>query len=393
MVSGALVNQLAAHLHMAGVVVGVLGALVMWLGLRGRVIGTGPVCRACGFSLAGLIADAPKEGQACPECGATLNEKGAVREGLRRRRPVVIAVGGLLLLMAAATMMPAARRLGTPSGWMPWMPVSVVSNLVEMADGELFAAAVNEADARAAAGGISVTALGTLARGALARQAGTMPWDPLLGSLIERAFDAGAITPAEGAAYLKKTLTLRAAYHELFDANVLAWDISFHLSRTRPDPFIFESAYMSGRLWTVPLVARLKRVEFNGVALPVRQTTGPGDDEAVYSVSIHDPAWSGGNTVTDWIAFPEADSKGRLRVTYELRFDESLWNLSMFNGQQRAQVKMGVGRGSPPFPEPGTTGVVSPTWTETLTIPLEADAMKPEQPQTNSPEEPKDTSK
>ncbi|MBS0195158.1 MAG: hypothetical protein JSR77_00210 [Planctomycetes bacterium] len=392
MALGALVNQFAAHLQMVGAVVGVLGAMVMWLGLRGRVIGVGPVCRACGFSLEGLIAGAAKEGQACPECGAALNEKGAVREGLRRRRPVVIAVGGLLLLMAAATMMPAARRLGTPSGWMPWMPVGVVSNLVETADGELFAAAVNEADARAAAGGISVTALGTLARGALARQAGTMPWDPLLGSLIERAFDAGAITPAEGAAFLKRTLTVSALPRAASQPATAEWSVELSTSRAGPNQWGMKPGYESVRLRTVPVLVRLKKVELNGETLPVRRTPGPGGDQVLYSFAVLNPRESGRIGTSESVAVPAAGAEGTLRVTYELRFDESIWNTRLKN-HPRDRPFMSVTTGWPPFPEPGTTGVVSQTWTETLTIPFEPGAIQRELPRAGSPEESKEESK
>ncbi len=77
---------------------GVVGALLVVGGMRGRRIDDHPGCRRCGFDLFGSMAGSVR----CPECGANLELKRAVRHGRRRRRPVVLG-GGVLLILLTAT--------------------------------------------------------------------------------------------------------------------------------------------------------------------------------------------------------------------------------------------------------------------------------------------------
>lgn len=61
----------------------IFGVALLLLGLRGRRMDRSPVCRDCGFDLAGILPD----GKTCPECGSGLNRAKAVRIG-RRERPL-----------------------------------------------------------------------------------------------------------------------------------------------------------------------------------------------------------------------------------------------------------------------------------------------------------------
>src|SRR5437867_4481083 len=67
-----------------------LAAALLWLGVRGRAVDDHPHCRRCGYDLFGLAAGGA--GGVCPECGANLRQRGAVRVGVRRRRRGLIAL-------------------------------------------------------------------------------------------------------------------------------------------------------------------------------------------------------------------------------------------------------------------------------------------------------------
>src|SRR3954447_1099353 len=68
----------------------------LYLGWRGRVVGSQPVCRKCGFNLFGL----PDTSTNCPECGSDLRKPNATRTGHLLRRRGLLWTGGILLFMA-----------------------------------------------------------------------------------------------------------------------------------------------------------------------------------------------------------------------------------------------------------------------------------------------------
>lgn len=73
------------------------GGAVFCVGMRGRVIDDHPLCAKCRFDLSGLTSP-----PTCPECGADLALRHAVRIGHRRRRRPLLAAGLLLLLVCVA---------------------------------------------------------------------------------------------------------------------------------------------------------------------------------------------------------------------------------------------------------------------------------------------------
>lgn len=75
-----------------------IGAALLWLGIRGRRVGEHPTCRRCGFDLRGL----PGAAERCPECGAGLAKKNAIARGRRRRRIWAAALGALALFVSGA---------------------------------------------------------------------------------------------------------------------------------------------------------------------------------------------------------------------------------------------------------------------------------------------------
>src|SRR3954468_14250449 len=69
---------------------------LLYLGWRGRVVGSQPVCRKCGFDLTGL----PVTSTNCPECGSDLQMAHATRRGHLVRRRGLLWSGAILLFMA-----------------------------------------------------------------------------------------------------------------------------------------------------------------------------------------------------------------------------------------------------------------------------------------------------
>ncbi len=78
----------------------VAGAVLVWLGWRGRRVNDHPVCRRCRFDLYGVYPG----GATCPECGADLKAGRAVRDGVRVRRRLPFALGIVVLVFCGAIM-------------------------------------------------------------------------------------------------------------------------------------------------------------------------------------------------------------------------------------------------------------------------------------------------
>jgi len=73
----------------------VLGAALVWRGLRGRLVDDDPRCRRCGYN---LVATPRRPGR-CPECGATIYGLGTIRLGARKRRESLIIIGAAIMLL------------------------------------------------------------------------------------------------------------------------------------------------------------------------------------------------------------------------------------------------------------------------------------------------------
>src|SRR3954451_5269023 len=86
---------LAFWLLAAPAAVGLASAAVLAYALRGRRVDDHPLCRTCGFDLFGKPVDSTR----CPECGADLARRRAVRIGRRvcRRRVLAVALPAVLL--------------------------------------------------------------------------------------------------------------------------------------------------------------------------------------------------------------------------------------------------------------------------------------------------------
>jgi hypothetical protein len=73
-----------------------LAALMLVAGVRGRRIDDHPLCRRCGYDLTGRHPDASR----CPECGADMSNRSAIRVGHRTPSRRVVAVAMLLIIVS-----------------------------------------------------------------------------------------------------------------------------------------------------------------------------------------------------------------------------------------------------------------------------------------------------
>ena len=85
---------------------------LLWVGVRGRALDDHPHCRTCGYDVFGLV---PGGGGVCPECGANLRRRGAVRFGVRQRRR------GLILLAVVCGLGAFGLRPVRDLVWREWV--------------------------------------------------------------------------------------------------------------------------------------------------------------------------------------------------------------------------------------------------------------------------------
>ncbi len=179
---------------------GVIGIGLLVVGVRGRKIDDHPVCRRCRFDLIGLPGAA-----SCPECGADLSRRGAVRLGQRKRRPRVVAIGalalGLSLLLAAGLL--SVRVAGISLN--TYKPVWMLTGEAVGINQNVAAAARSELLARHKASAITASQARSIADMVLARQADALAeWDPQLGVLLETLWAAGLVDDNQLNIYAKE---------------------------------------------------------------------------------------------------------------------------------------------------------------------------------------------
>ncbi|TVQ33364.1 MAG: hypothetical protein EA376_02385 [Phycisphaeraceae bacterium] len=93
----------------------VAGVVMLTLGRGVRRENAHPHCRRCRYDLTGLALESPDA--RCPECGAGLGGKRAVRTGERRRRPWMLVTGISLLTIATGAGGVHGWRIATSLDW------------------------------------------------------------------------------------------------------------------------------------------------------------------------------------------------------------------------------------------------------------------------------------
>ena len=168
-----------------------VGALVAWLGWRGRRVGDHPICRRCGFDLFGL----PQGVTNCSECGADLSAPSAVRVGHRRKRGRVLAAGVLLVLLAGSlTALLGIARWGDVE-INAYKPVWLLAREAGSDDATLRDAAMTELSTRMRSGKLNAQNVTLLLDNVLAWQADAKrTWVPAWGNFFQSARGAGLVS-------------------------------------------------------------------------------------------------------------------------------------------------------------------------------------------------------
>jgi len=184
-----------------GSLVGVAAAVLGW---RGRRIDDHPWCRRCRFDLFGL--DQP---EICPECGADLHARRAVRFGQRRKRPIVLTAGLLMLILSLTGL--GVLGYGRLNGfnWNTIKPTAFLMWQSGSDDPALVDGVVTELFKRAQAGELSVSQIDALAARGLDWQGDrNRPWIEAWGDVIELAAQRDLLTDEEGDRYVRQAVVL-----------------------------------------------------------------------------------------------------------------------------------------------------------------------------------------
>jgi hypothetical protein len=187
------------------ILISLAGAVLLWIGYRGRRVGSEPRCRRCGYNLTGAAS------ATCPECGGHGDDIGVVH-GLRRRRPVLMLAGIVLVLSGGMFLgFKGYQRVQTinvyryyPAGWV--LDAAIAGQ----------PAALTELARRLRAEGLSDKHRDRLATFALAEQGATTPVGMLQAwvDMLEFLYQAGDLTDAQAEQYFEQmriyTLAVRA---------------------------------------------------------------------------------------------------------------------------------------------------------------------------------------
>jgi hypothetical protein len=188
------------------ILISLAGAVLLWIGYRGRRVGSEPRCRRCGYNLTGAAS------ATCPECGGHGDDIGVVH-GLRRRRPVLMLAGIVLVLSGGMFLgFKGYQRVQTinvyryyPAGWV--LDAAIAGQ----------PAALTELARRLRAEGLSDKHRDRLATFALAEQGATTPGGMLQAwvDMLEFLYQAGDLTDAQAEQYFEQmriyTLAVRAS--------------------------------------------------------------------------------------------------------------------------------------------------------------------------------------
>ena len=179
------------------------GAVLTWLGLRGRRVGDHPYCRRCGFDLFGKADDS----HVCSECGVDLRRPRASVIGVRTSRRGLVWAGAALLVPTVLALSVIGYGTAKGTDWQKHKPVWWLAREAQRIDITIRDAALAELLVRFGAGTLSKEQVhGLIARGLVLQGDADRPWATAWGDLIEQARLAGDVTDAQWKTYAEQAL-------------------------------------------------------------------------------------------------------------------------------------------------------------------------------------------
>ena len=272
-----------------------VGGAMLWLGLRGRRVGSDPHCRKCGYVLIGIDAER------CPECGADLRASRAVELGRRvRRRGLVgaaVALGLVAVLILTAALSPLLRNYD----WYRLMPTGWVIDRLEVPSAPVSNRAWAELKRRMKADDLAARHRTRLAEKALADQAAGTPGELL--DWLGRAILDGKIDNVRKDRFFKQSMVLHLRARPRV---VLGDDIPYQITTRSRGPVASEGWW--------------QRVEYLGVTLDGKPVPGGAGGSSGSS------GFGAGGSAGSWIP---CDASGRhiLRAVVRVRIFHGGTNL------------------------------------------------------------------
>ncbi|MFI5378053.1 MAG: hypothetical protein ACHRHE_01990 [Tepidisphaerales bacterium] len=177
-----------------------------WVGWHGRLVDKHPRCRKCSYDL----TNRPEDQQRCPECGAWIMARGAIRYGTYAMRPW-LALGGLLAM--AAGLFCSATSFLIVTRWLDlneYLPTAWVVRDMWLDD-----RAGSMIVARLAAGKLSTSQVAAIVDQIMERQADPKAdWHTTWGAIVETAQTMDLLDKPRWERYVRQALPIEIRVRE-----------------------------------------------------------------------------------------------------------------------------------------------------------------------------------
>jgi hypothetical protein len=256
------------------IIAGCIGALLLFLGLRGRRVGDHPFCRTCGFDLFGK----PDDSEICPECGARLLGPRSQVIGVRHRRRWAIASGSFILLPLCGFAGVFAWGRYNGVDWQKHKPLWYLSREAGGSDIPTRDAAIAEIATRYAGGKLPRPQVASVLSQALAAQAdASRPWAAAWGDLIESAHAAGDLSAADWKRYAEQAVAgmYVVRYRTKVSSDTpFSYALESRGARVGSRPTLMSSTHVVGLV--IDSVERMNRADDHGTGITLSPTPYPG---------------------------------------------------------------------------------------------------------------------
>lgn len=352
--------------------VALLSMAALALALRGRKLTIPARCAHCGFDVESLV-ESGTHGKRCPECGSELDAPYALRRQRRQRHRGLIVFSALLLALSLVYVSPRVLAFFSTAAWMAQLPQPALSSLIRIANGPTLKQVAAEAQRRARvyADQHDTASLAQLARACLARQQDpSQPWEPLLGTVIERAYDHNAITDAEALTFTKGTFKVTLSFLRPSMPGAAYYKFGIIPDRCSDNATWGANAYSSTKLRSRYVSLHFEKVYLDGISQKETwpewnaKHTDPDPIPLLYTIT-------GGAYVTSSdMPVPVEDATREIRVVYTVTLGDTHWTEEFVGPLEIIATK-------PDVIEPTTDPKLAPAMQSLFTVQAFVDSKSP----------------